>query len=41
MRKILWWEYLNGKGHLEELSLGGKMILKWHVKDKDGRAWTA
>lgn len=41
MHTMLWWEFLNERGHLEDLSVGGKMIFKWRVQEQDGRVWIA
>ena len=41
MQTLLWWEFLNERGHLEDLSVGGKMLFKWLVKEQDGRVWIA
>jgi hypothetical protein len=30
---MLWWEFLNERGHFKDLSIGGKMIFKWLVKE--------
>jgi hypothetical protein len=35
-----WWGDLRKRGHLEDLEIDGRIILKWIFKKWDGRAWT-
>jgi hypothetical protein len=35
-----WWGNLCERDHLEDLDIDGKIILKWKVKNSDGRSWT-
>jgi len=34
-----WWEKPEGRNHLEELEVDGKMVLKRIFKTLDGNAW--
>jgi hypothetical protein len=29
----LWWECMKGKGHMEDPSVDGRIILKWNYKN--------
>jgi hypothetical protein len=35
-----WSENLNGRDHLEDLAVDGKIILEWILKKQVGRVWT-
>jgi hypothetical protein len=35
-----WWGDLREGSHLKELSVDGKIILKWIFKKWDGKTWT-
>jgi hypothetical protein len=37
----VWWGDLREGDHLEDLGVGGTVILKWNLKEWDGQAWTA
>jgi len=39
MNTEFWWTNLKKKGHLEDLGIGGRMILKWILHKQDGIAW--
>jgi hypothetical protein len=36
-----WWEILNERDHYENLDVGGKIILRWFLRDIewDGKDW--
>jgi hypothetical protein len=34
MDVIFWLENLNGRDHVEDLGVGGKIILEWDLKEK-------
>jgi hypothetical protein len=36
----LWWVKLKERVHLEDLDVGGRIILKWISKRWDGETWT-
>jgi hypothetical protein len=35
-----WWGDLRKRGHLEDLGIDGRIILKWIFRKWDGEAWT-
>jgi hypothetical protein len=35
-----WWGDLRERGHLEDLGLDGRIILKYILKKWDGKTWT-
>jgi hypothetical protein len=40
MHAGFWWENLRERDTLEDLGVGGRIILKWILKKCDGMAWT-
>jgi hypothetical protein len=36
----VWWGNLTKRDHLEDLGIGGRIILKWIFKKWDRGAWT-
>jgi hypothetical protein len=36
VHKWFWWENLNERGHLEDLGIDGRIILKWITNKWDG-----
>jgi hypothetical protein len=40
MYALFWLEYLKGKYHSEDLSIDGKIILKWVLKKYGCKVWT-
>jgi hypothetical protein len=41
MHTGFWWGDVRQRDHLEDLSVDGRIILKWNFKKWFGRAWTA
>ena len=41
MRTGFWWGNLRERVHLEDLGIGGRVILKWILNKYDWRVWTA
>jgi hypothetical protein len=35
-----WSENLKGRGHSEDVSANGRMILKWILEEQGGKLWT-
>jgi hypothetical protein len=40
LRTGFWCRNLSERDHLKDLSRDGRIILKWILKNSDGRAWT-
>ena len=40
VRTGFWWGDLRGRGHLEDLGIDRKIILKWILRKSVGVAWT-
>ena len=40
MHTGFWWGGLSVRGHLEDLGVDERIILKWILKKWDGEAWT-
>ena len=39
MYTVFWWGDLMERDHLKHLGAGGKITLKWNLKQGDGGAW--
>jgi hypothetical protein len=37
---MFWWESRNVRDHLEEIDVGGKIVLKWISEKLEGVVWT-
>ena len=40
MHARLWWENPRERDNLEDICVGGRIILKWILKKRDRMAWT-
>jgi hypothetical protein len=40
VRSGFWWGDLSKGGHWEDTGIGGGIIVKWIISERDGGAWT-